>query len=192
MEIKRSVFYGFAAPVTTEASALEFIAQIKAKYPDAKHHVYAYSLREGHTTRYSDDHEPQGTAGMPVLDALRKNDCVDAIIVVVRYFGGTLLGTGGLVRAYTAAATEALQNASPARRMRRRLFLLHLPYNDYRKAVNSLFSEEGYHVHDTVFGERVDVKISVPYNQADSLIRCCADMSAGRISCEELEEFYGF
>ena len=107
-EEKKSEFIGHVKPVSTEAEALAFLSEIRAKYPDATHNVYAYVLRENNTARYSDDREPQGTAGMPVLDVLRKSEIQDVIVVVTRYFGGTLLGTGGLVRAYTQAAKMAL------------------------------------------------------------------------------------
>ena len=96
---KRSRFIGYAAPVTTEAEAVDFIARIRALHREASHNVYAYALREGQVRRYSDDGEPQGTAGVPVLDVLQKQEIVDAVVVVTRYFGGTLLGAGGLVRA---------------------------------------------------------------------------------------------
>ena len=108
---KKSVFIGQAMPVNTEADAIAFVNSVKKHYPDARHHVYAYVLRENSSMRFTDDGEPQGTAGMPVLDAIRKNGCTDVVIVVTRYFGGTLLGTGGLVRAYTAAAIGALESA---------------------------------------------------------------------------------
>ena len=110
-EEKKSVFIGEAAPVETESDALAFIESAKKRYPDAKHHVYAYVLRENSIMRFSDDKEPQGTAGMPTLDVIRKRNCTDTIVVVTRYFGGTLLGTGGLVRAYTAATVGALEKA---------------------------------------------------------------------------------
>ena len=110
-EDRKSVFIGTAVPVKSEAEALDFLSYVKKKYPDARHHVYAYVLRENSIMRFSDDREPQGTAGMPVLDAIRKRGCTDVAIVVIRYFGGTLLGTGGLVRAYSAAAVGALEDA---------------------------------------------------------------------------------
>ena len=98
-------------PVSCESDALDFLNKVKKEYPDARHHVYAYVLRENSIMRYSDDREPQGTAGMPVLDAIRKNGCTDVVIVVTRYFGGTLLGTGGLVHAYGSSAVGALEAA---------------------------------------------------------------------------------
>ena len=98
---KRSRFIGHALPVTTEEEALAFIAEMKSKYWDASHNVYAYILREGGIQRFSDDGEPQGTAGIPTLDVLRKEGLTDLVVVVTRYFGGILLGGGGLVRAYS-------------------------------------------------------------------------------------------
>ena len=96
---KKSRFIGYCAPVKTEKEALDFVNSIREQHRTATHNVFAYSLREGNLCRYSDDGEPQGTAGLPVLDVLTRGGIVDAAIVVTRYFGGTLLGTGGLVRA---------------------------------------------------------------------------------------------
>ena len=104
-EDRKSVFIGQAMPVSTEKEALAFIESVRKRYPDARHHVYAYVLRENSIMRFTDDREPQGTAGMPVLDIIRKRGCTDTVIVVTRYFGGILLGTGGLVKAYSSALT---------------------------------------------------------------------------------------
>ena len=108
---KRSRFIGYARPVSTEAEALAFIAEKKSKHWDASHNVYAYILRDGGVMRYSDDGEPQGTAGIPVLDVLQKSGVTDVVVVATRYFGGILLGGGGLVRAYSHTASIALQAA---------------------------------------------------------------------------------
>lgn len=108
---KRSRFIGVAAPVSTPEEAAALVSEVKAKYYDARHHCYAYRLRNG-VQRYADDGEPQGTAGLPILDILERRDLTDCIIIVTRYFGGTLLGTGGLVRSYSAAGNAALDNAA--------------------------------------------------------------------------------
>ena len=108
---KKSKFYSNVCPVESEEEALEFLATIKKKYSDATHNVYAYIIDENNIFRYSDDGEPGGTAGMPVLDTIRKEGLVDVIVVVTRYFGGTLLGTGGLVHAYGASAKQGLIEA---------------------------------------------------------------------------------
>lgn len=105
---RRSRFIGSIRPVTTEEEAIAFINEKKAQYWDATHNVYAYILREGQVRRYSDDGEPQGTAGVPVLEVLQKEGLTDVVVVVTRYFGGILLGAGGLVRAYSHGAKIAV------------------------------------------------------------------------------------
>ena len=108
---KRSEFIGYIAPVKTNDEAVAFINSIKAEHRKAKHNVYAYILRTDNISRYSDDGEPQGTAGVPVLDVLQKRGLTDVCVVVTRYFGGILLGGGGLVRAYSHAASLACDAA---------------------------------------------------------------------------------
>ncbi len=108
---KKSEFIGYIAPVSTNDEAVEFINSIKARHRKAKHNVYAYILRKDNISRYSDDAEPQGTAGVPVLDVLQKRGLTDVCVVVTRYFGGILLGGGGLVRAYSHAASLACDAA---------------------------------------------------------------------------------
>ncbi len=108
---KRSEFIGNAAPVESDEEAVAFVAQIRKKYPDARHNVYAYTVAENNITRYSDDGEPKGTAGIPVLEVIKKNEVVNCAVVVTRYFGGILLGAGGLARAYTKSAADAIAAA---------------------------------------------------------------------------------
>lgn len=112
---KRSRFIGHVFFVTTEEEAEEKIKLIKSKYPDATHNCFAYSLRQFSRRRFSDDGEPQGTAGLPILTAIDNNGLVDCCVVVTRYFGGTLLGAGGLVRAYTRSAVSAIEEAGLAK-----------------------------------------------------------------------------
>ena len=111
IEEKRSRFIARAAFADSEEKALAVLAAVRAEHRTARHNVYAYMLREGSRTRYSDDGEPAKTAGLPVLEAIRHAGVTDCIVVVTRYFGGTLLGTGGLVRAYTESASQALAPA---------------------------------------------------------------------------------
>ncbi|MDD3765919.1 MAG: YigZ family protein [Eubacteriales bacterium] len=108
---KKSRFISHVLPISKESEALEFINSIKSKFWDATHNVYAYILRENNIQRYSDDGEPSGTAGIPTLDVMRKENLTDACIVTTRYFGGTLLGAGGLVRAYTKSAKLGIDSA---------------------------------------------------------------------------------
>ena len=130
LEIKRSHFLGLAARTTSEAQAREFIASRRALYPDARHHCSAFIIANPGATpteRSNDDGEPSGTAGKPMLEVLRGSQIFDVTVVVTRYFGGTLLGTGGLVRAYSQATAQALEQLSLCRRSQQYLWQLHAP-----------------------------------------------------------------
>ena len=108
---KKSEFIAQLFPVRTQEDAVEAIENVRKQHRRARHNVYAYLLREGNASRYSDDGEPQGTAGMPILDVLQKNGLTDICCVVTRYFGGVLLGANGLVRAYSHSTALAIENA---------------------------------------------------------------------------------
>ena len=130
LEIKRSHFLGLAARTTSEAQAREFIASRRALYPDARHHCSAFIIANPGATpteRSNDDGEPSGTAGKPMLEVLRGSQIFDVTVVVTRYFGGTLLGTGGLVRAYSQATTQALEQLSLCKRSQQYLWQLRAP-----------------------------------------------------------------
>lgn len=130
LEIKRSHFLGLAARTTSEAQAREFIASRRALYPDARHHCSAFIIANSGATpteRSNDDGEPSGTAGKPMLEVLRGSQIFDVTVVVTRYFGGTLLGTGGLVRAYSQATAQALEQLSLCRRSQQYLWQLRAP-----------------------------------------------------------------
>ncbi len=178
-EEKKSVFLGFARPLSDEKSALDFIADIKGRYSDARHHVYAYLLRQDNLTRYSDDREPQGTAGLPVLDLLKKTGCTDAGIVVVRYFGGTLLGTGGLVRAYTAAAKEALTSAGVVTYRPFTECRILVNYADYQRVLPCLTQLEAI-IDNTDFGADITVTAAVDSTKFDLLEKRLAELCCGR------------
>ena len=133
LEIKRSHFLGLAARTTSEAQAREFIASRRALYPDARHHCSAFIIANPDATpteRSNDDGEPSGTAGKPMLEVLRGSQIFDVTVVVTRYFGGTLLGTGGLVRAYSQATTQALEQLSLCRRSQQYLWQLRAPVGE--------------------------------------------------------------
>ena len=186
-EDRKSVFYGFAFPVKTEAEALSHVARLKKEYPDARHHVYAYVLSENSITRFTDDREPQGTAGMPVLDAIRKNGCTDTLIVVIRYFGGVLLGTGGLVHAYSSAAVSALKDGKIVRFSPYRFYKILASYSDYQKILPSL-SEYNFRISDTVFLENVEIFASISSEGYEAAIDKITEISSARVKIEFIEE----
>ncbi|MBR5139833.1 MAG: YigZ family protein [Clostridia bacterium] len=190
-EEKKSVFIADAAPASSEEEALAFIEAVKKKYPDARHHVYAYVLRENSIMRFTDDHEPQGTAGMPTLDAIRKNGITDCVVVVTRYFGGTLLGTGGLVRAYSAAAIGAIEAAEPARYDVYAEYSIKLSYSDHQKSV-AVLSDMGFRTADTIFSDSVEILGTVLAMDAQILEKKLTDITAGRAKTEKISEKFDF
>ena len=190
-EDRKSVFIGMAMPVSCEADAIAFIESVKKRYPDARHHVYAYVLRENSTMRFTDDREPQGTAGMPVLDIIRKNGCTDVCIVVTRYFGGTLLGTGGLVRAYTSAALGALEAAEIIRYDVYTGLEIAVSYSDYGK-ITSILSELGFRTESTEYDVGVRVGGSIVKSELDRLKNSLVEATAGRVEIEIIGEEFSY
>lgn len=190
-EDRKSVFIGMAMPVSCEADAIAFIESVKKRYPDARHHVYAYVLRENSTMRFTDDREPQGTAGMPVLDIIRKNGCTDVCIVVTRYFGGTLLGTGGLVRAYTSAALGALEAAEIIRYDIYTGLEIAVSYSDYGK-ITSILSEIGFRTESTEYDVGVRVGGSIVKSELDRLKNALVEATAGRVEIEIIGEEFSY
>ena len=173
---KRSRFIGHARPVTTEEEALAFIAEKKSQYWDANHNVYAYILREGNIQRFSDDGEPQGTAGIPALDVLRKEQLTDLVVVVTRYFGGILLGGGGLVRAYSHSAKIAI-DASGIKQMRLG-YLVQLDF-DYSLYGKITYMIPKYHVQiaDTDFGASVRMRFLIAAELYDAFQKELTDLT---------------
>jgi len=177
---RKSRFMGFIKPVTTEEEALTFIREKQKKYWDATHNVYAYVLNGGNLCRFSDDGEPQGTAGIPVLDVLRKEGLIDCVVVVTRYFGGILLGAGGLVRAYSHGAKIAVDAGGV---VEMRLCLQGAVTCDYSQYgwVPAFLTDAGATVTDTQFGEAVDVYFSLPQEKRAHLETTLIDRSNGRL-----------
>ena len=185
---KRSRFIGRIWLTETEEEALACIKSMREQHWDAKHNVYAYIIRGG-ATRYSDDGEPQGTAGMPVLDVLRREDLYNVTCVVTRYFGGILLGTGGLVRAYAKSAKMAVDEAGISiKRVWDRL-LLACPYRMYEQVKLMVMNYEGI-VDDTDFGADVMLTILLPNTKTTQFEEKLTDFSGGKLECEHLGQEY--
>jgi uncharacterized YigZ family protein len=190
-EDRKSVFIGEACPVSSEKEALSFIESVKKRYPDARHHVYAYVLRENSIMRFTDDREPQGTAGMPVLDVIRKRGCTDTVIVVTRYFGGTLLGTGGLVRAYTSAAQGALEAAEIIRYDIYSEMSITVSYSDYGR-ITSPLSQLGFRTLDVSYRESVEVTGSILKSEVEGLLHALTETTSGRAVTKILSEKFDY
>lgn len=186
---KRSRFIGYCKPVKTEQEAIDFINEKRSEHWNATHNVYAYSLREGNIKRYSDDGEPSGTAGMPVLDVIVKNEIFDVVVVVTRYFGGVLLGTGGLVRAYSHGSKIAVEAAKPVIMQNCLVCEARCAYNQYGK-VSSLIIGVGATVDDTVYESDVLVKFHIKPDLLGTLNKKLADATSGEVTVEQKDEQY--
>jgi uncharacterized YigZ family protein len=188
---RKSVFYGYAAPVKTEEEALALVKERRALMPDATHHVFGYHMKGGILARYSDDGEPQGTAGMPVLEAIRKSGADDALVVVTRYFGGILLGAGGLVRAYAHTAHLALEAAGIVTYESYAELEITCSYSDYQKYLSQL-PRFGAVVDDTDFSDRVTIRFAVKKHLADDVRTLVREISAGADELRLLGERFDY
>lgn len=189
---KKSRFIGSCRPVKTEEEALEFIREMKSRYWDASHNVYAYILRENGVQRFSDDGEPQGTAGIPVIETLKKAGVVDAVVVATRYFGGILLGGGGLIRAYSHTASIALAAAEKITMRECLLFSASCDYSSYGR-VQGVVPECGGVVDDTAFLEDVTLRFHIAPKQVEALQKKLADATGGKaVLKEEGKRFFAF
>lgn len=180
---KKSVFIGNAARVETEDEAINFVKKIKARYPDAKHNVYAYILRDNNLSRFTDDGEPHGTAGIPVLNVLRGRNLVDCAVVVTRYFGGILLGTGGLVRAYTEGAVLAVNASGTVEISPCALIKTESDYTDYQK-IRYCVTKMGGEEKDTVYGAGVTAYFNIPFQLAQQACISVSEQTSARATAE--------
>lgn len=177
---RRSRFIGCIAPVSTADEAMQLIASKKSEHWDATHNVYAYILRDGQQKRYSDDGEPQGTAGVPVLDVLQKAGLVDVCVVVTRYFGGILLGAGGLVRAYSNGASLAVKAARIITVRECGEFSLSCAYDFYGKLARML-PQYGAKVISSDFGAQVSLRFLLRDDYIKPFLDELTEVSAARV-----------
>ena len=187
--VKKSRFIGHICPVTTQEEAQEFITAVSKKYWDATHNVYAYILRDGGVKRFSEDGEPQGTAGIPALDVLEKSGVTDCAVVVTRYFGGIMLGAGGLVRAYSHSASIALNAGGIVTRALCAKLRVTCDYYFYGK-LSSLVPESGGVIEDTVFEDNVTLLFRLPLELLGGFNAKLIDVSNGRYKAEKYGECF--
>ena len=186
---KRSEFIGHISPVSTNDEAVEFINSIKAQHRKAKHNVYAYILRNDNISRYSDDGEPQGTAGMPVLEVLKKRGLTDVCVVVTRYFGGILLGGGGLVRAYSHAASLACDAADIMHMCLCHKLRITTDYGMYGK-ISYLLPNFDTITVSSDFGSDVTLEILVLSEKLKPLTDELTEVTNGSVELTDCGEFY--
>lgn len=187
--IERSRFISTCLHVESEEEARAFLARVRTEFPDATHHCYAFVADTlGNLMRFSDDGEPQGTAGMPILDALRGKKLYQTAVVVTRYFGGVKLGAGGLVRAYSGAASECLDGAEkrffePCAR-----YMLTLGY-ELSDAVRKYISANSWMLADAQYSDCVRLTVAVRSREEEAFAAKIVDFTAGRVRVEKQDEF---
>lgn len=187
---KKSEFIGYIAPVKTNDDAVAFINRIKSMHRKARHNVYAYILREGNISRYSDDGEPQGTGGVPVMDVLQKEGLTDVCVVVTRYFGGILLGGGGLVRAYSHACKLAVDAAKIMIMCQCSEITVRCDYSLYGK-LTYVLPEFQVKIKSEDFSDEVKIVMLVKSELVQSLNDKLVDLTNGRINMEEVTNLWG-
>lgn len=182
---KRSSFLGAVLCVTTEEEARAFIAEKKKTHHDARHNCWCYIIKDG-PERYSDDGEPQGTAGIPMLEVFRKEGVTNVVCVVTRYFGGVLLGTGGLLRAYTKAAKDALDNAGTEEVLPKSRLSLSCPYSLAERIKLETASFNGT-IESIEYGADVSITLQILADRAEDYSARIFDMTNGTVRCLPLE-----
>lgn len=181
---KKSKFIAYAYPMKSEAEVSERLEYLRKKYYDATHVVYAYKLRENNLQRFSDDGEPQGTAGVPVLEIINKNELTDVLIAVIRYFGGTLLGAGGLVRAYSKSALLGIEAAEIATMCECVNFEITCPYNMLGK-IQYVLNENNAVKCDILYAENITLKYYIKESELESLKNKLTDALGGTVEISE-------
>lgn len=184
---KKSKFIGYVKPVKTQQEAVDFINSIKSKHWGATHNVSAYVLRENNIQRSSDDGEPSGTAGVPVLDVLLKEHLVDVCVVVTRYFGGVLLGAGGLIRAYSHASKIAVESGNIITMAPCKILSVSVDYSFYDRLI-ILLNDIGANIENSDFADVVTVKFTLKAEYTNMFCEKLTEQSNGKYKVTELGE----
>lgn len=188
--IDKSTFIGYAKPIKTEEEAVEFVNEMKKKHKDATHNVWAYTVGKNmNIQRYSDDGEPQGTAGIPTLEVIKKEDLRDVVVVVTRYFGGIKLGAGGLVRAYTKGAKVGLQAGKIIEKVMYQEVSIKIDYTQLGKVQNEIMNM-GYFVKDTIYEDNVEIVVYSRINEVENITSRMTDITSATAELKLGEEFY--
>ncbi len=184
--INKSRFIGYSMPIESEEDALEFIDKIKTKHRDATHNVYAYVVGESNNIqKFSDDGEPSGTAGIPALEVIKKEDLRNVVVVVTRYFGGIKLGAGGLIRAYTKGAKIGLEAGIIVEKVLHHKIKIRINYSLYGMVENFL-NTQGYIVDDIKYDDAVNIYVYVKFSDVERFINTIRDMTSGNVEIEEV------
>lgn len=187
-EEKKSEFIGYAKRVENEEDAKAFVNEIKGLHKQARHNCWAYVIGENMgIQRYSDDGEPQGTAGIPILEVMKKSNITDCAVVVTRYFGGVLLGTGGLTRAYTKGASIAIKSAGIVEKVKGLKMSFEMEYDLFGK-IQYICGQNSWHIEDTEYTDKVIVHILCEESMASTIEGEIVEASSGKIIVSKSEE----
>ncbi|MCM1992533.1 YigZ family protein [Oceanirhabdus seepicola] len=191
-EEKKSVFIGHIKRTETEEEAKEFVNEIKKQYKDARHNVYAYVIGENAgIQRYSDDGEPKGTGGIPVLEVIKKNELRNVTIVVTRYFGGILLGAGGLTRAYSKGASVSIKAGGIVEKVIGVPIKIELPY-DLLGKVQYICASNNWHIEDTQYTDQVELQMYCEKEKLEMIMKTLINETAAKVSISEGDEGFFF
>lgn len=186
--INKSRFIGYAKPVKSEEEAIAFIEEIKTKHKDATHNVYAYAIGENsNIQRYSDDGEPSGTAGIPALEVIKKEELRNVAVVVTRYFGGVKLGVGGLVRAYTKGAKAGIEAGGIVEKILFKRVKIRIEYTLYGRVENELL-RQNYIIEDVIYDDAVNVVVLCKKSKVEDLIKLMTQVTSANMDYEEGDE----
>ena len=186
---KKSEFIGQVTPCETWEEARQFVEEARRRYPDARHHVSAFINKEGNVQRFDDDGEPKGTGGIPMLEVLKKEEITGVCVVVTRYFGGILLGAGGLARAYARGARDAIAEAGICRFCRYFRVKIDVPYPSFSKVEFELESRK-YRIVGKEWGEDVELFLLVSEEKIEGLKTLLADLSGGKMNLEVIGDTF--
>ena len=188
--IEKSRFIGIAVPLTTSEQLEPAMQKIREDYPNARHYVYAYRLHAGFIEKASDDGEPQGTGGRPVLDILQHRNVWNVLLVVVRYFGGILLGTGGLSRAYGGTARQIILETDLKKLTLYEVYALRVPY-EWFEQLKYQFNQHTWVIHKEEFSEVIRLLVHVPKQETELFKRWIDDFTRKQVHYEELGSTWG-
>ncbi|MDR3602767.1 MAG: YigZ family protein [Desulfosporosinus sp.] len=188
--IDKSRFIAIAVPQTTLEQIEQAMQRIRADYPNARHYVYAYRLHAGFMEKASDDGEPQGTGGRPVLDILQHGNVWNVLLVVVRYFGGILLGTGGLARAYRGTARQVLSEAELKKLTLYEVYALRVPY-EWFEPLKYQFDQRPWIIHQEEFSDVIKLLVHVPECETELFKKWMDDFTRKQVPYEELGSVWG-
>ena len=188
--VNKSRFIGHGCPCETEEEALAFLAEIRKQYADASHNCYAYIIgKNAGIMRYSDDGEPSGTAGMPIIEVMKAREVVNACVIVTRYFGGVLLGAGGLIRAYAEGAKVALDASIVGVMHPTARYIMDVSYPALGKIEHHL-KDQPVIVEEKAFGESIMITLIVKCADEDDFVKGIVDISEGRIEPIRMDELF--